>query len=158
VAAVRNCQACGWFWMSSLTTDLFAVRLHFHFYDVHFYDVLTLLRNPKNILTGVGGDEGSLNAFLPRRPVNEVAATGKKTGAFTGEERAAMREHVQELKAEARGGPADTKDGESAVLAKFAALPQPDRSIGGRLHTIIKANAPSLSPKTWPAQMGAAPV
>jgi len=60
-----------------------------------------------------------------------------------------MRERLQELKAEARGGPEDKADGESAVLAKFAALPQPDRAIGERLHAIIKANAPSLSPKTW---------
>src|ERR1700691_1751192 len=52
------CLACGWFWMSSLTTDLIAVRLHFH-----FYDVLTLLRNPRSILTGAGGDEGSVNAW-----------------------------------------------------------------------------------------------
>ena len=53
------CVACGWFWMSSLTTDLVAVRLHFH-----FYDVLTLLRNPRSVLTGAGGDEGTLNAWL----------------------------------------------------------------------------------------------
>ena len=53
-------------------------------------------------------------------------------------------------KAAARPGPrADKADGESAVLAKIAALPQPDRAMGERLHAIIKANAPALSPKTW---------
>ncbi len=67
-----------------------------------------------------------------------------------------MRERLQELKAERRPGRrADTAqgenkaDGESAVLAKIAALPQPDRAMGERLHAIIKANAPALSPKTW---------
>jgi uncharacterized protein YdhG (YjbR/CyaY superfamily) len=53
-----------------------------------------------------------------------------------------MRERVKELKA-------GEADGESAVLAKLAALPQPDRAIGERLHVIIKANAPELAPKTW---------
>jgi uncharacterized protein YdhG (YjbR/CyaY superfamily) len=77
-------------------------------------------------------------------------ATGKKPKGFTDEERDAMRERLQELKAEARrGGRADKADGESTVLAKIAALPQPDRTIGERLHAIIKANAPALSPKTW---------
>jgi uncharacterized protein YdhG (YjbR/CyaY superfamily) len=62
-----------------------------------------------------------------------------------------MRERLQELKADAHptGGRADKVDGESAVLAKIAALPQPDRAMGERLHAIIKANAPTLSPKTW---------
>ncbi len=53
-------------------------------------------------------------------------------------------------KAAARPGPrADKADGESAVLAKIAAMPEPDRAMGERLHAIIKANAPSLSPKVW---------
>src|SRR5262245_49911597 len=61
-----------------------------------------------------------------------------------------MRERLQELKADARRGRrADKADGESAVLAKIAALPQPDRAVGERLHAIIKTNAPALSPKTW---------
>jgi uncharacterized protein YdhG (YjbR/CyaY superfamily) len=68
-----------------------------------------------------------------------TTVTGKQPKGFTDEERVAMREHLQELKA----------DGESAVLAKIAALPQPDRVMGERLHAIIKANAPPLSPKTW---------
>jgi len=77
-------------------------------------------------------------------------ATGKKPEGFTDEERVAMRERVQELKADARRGRrADKADGESAVLAKIAALSQPDRAMGERLHVIIKANAPALLPKTW---------
>jgi uncharacterized protein YdhG (YjbR/CyaY superfamily) len=79
-----------------------------------------------------------------------TTATGKKPKGFTDEERAAMREHLQELKADARRGRRmDQGDGENAVLAKIAALPQPDRAIAERLHAIIKANAPALSPKTW---------
>lgn len=79
-----------------------------------------------------------------------TTATGKKPKGFTDEERIAMRERIQELKAEARRGRrADQADGESAVLAKIAALPQPDRAMCERLHVIIKANAPALSPKTW---------
>jgi uncharacterized protein YdhG (YjbR/CyaY superfamily) len=77
-------------------------------------------------------------------------ATAKKSKGFTHEERVAMRERLQELKADARRGRrADKADGEGAVLATIAALPQPDRAIGERLHAIIKANAPDLSPKTW---------
>ena len=61
-----------------------------------------------------------------------------------------MKERLQELKAEARRGRnADKADGESAVLAKIAALPQPDRALGERLHAIIKTNAPALSPRLW---------
>jgi len=79
-----------------------------------------------------------------------TAATGKMPTGFTDEERVAMRERLQEVKAEARrGSRAGRADGESAVLAKIAALPQPDRDMAERLHAIIKANAPALSPKTW---------
>jgi len=77
-------------------------------------------------------------------------AIGKKSKGFTDEERAAMRERAEELKAEARRGPrADKADGESAVLAKIAEMPEPDRAMAKRLHAIIKASAPALSPKTW---------
>src|SRR5437660_12797757 len=73
----------------------------------------------------------------------------KKLG-FTDEERAAMKEYLQEKKAAARRGPrADKADGESAVLAKIAAMPEPDRGLGERLHAIIKASAPALSPRLW---------
>jgi uncharacterized protein YdhG (YjbR/CyaY superfamily) len=79
-----------------------------------------------------------------------TTATGKKPTGFTDEERAAMKERIEELKAHGRRGRgAGQADGESAVLAKIAALPQPDRALAERLHTIIKANGPALSPKTW---------
>jgi hypothetical protein len=61
-----------------------------------------------------------------------------------------MKERAQAQQAEARRGPrADKADGESAVLAKIAEMPEPDRAMGERLHAIIKASAPALSPKTW---------
>src|SRR3989441_9323844 len=69
---------------------------------------------------------------------------------FTDEERLAMKERVQELKAAARRGPrADKADGESALLAKIAGMPEPDRAMGKRLHAIIKASAPALAPRLW---------
>lgn len=67
---------------------------------------------------------------------------------FTAEERAAMKERVRELKAAARAGK-DRVDGESAVLARIAEMPEPDRTMAERLHAIIKASAPTLIPKTW---------
>src|SRR5579884_1999908 len=78
------------------------------------------------------------------------STTGKASKGFTDEERAAMRERAQELKAAARRGPrAGKADGESAVLAKIAEMPDADRAMAERLHAIIKASAPSLSPRTW---------
>ena len=74
----------------------------------------------------------------------------KDKQAFTDEERAAMKERAQELKAEARrGSRAGKADGESDVLAKIAEMPEPDRAMAKRLHALIKANAPVLAPKTW---------
>ena len=79
-----------------------------------------------------------------------TTAAGKKVEGFTDEERAAMKERVQELKAAARRGQrGDKVDAESAVLAKIADMPEPDRVMGERLHAIIKANAPALSPRLW---------
>ena len=75
-------------------------------------------------------------------------ATRKSAKGFTDEERAAMKARAQELKAEARANK-DKADGESAVLAAIAALKEPDRAMAKRLHAIIKASAPDLSPKTW---------
>jgi uncharacterized protein YdhG (YjbR/CyaY superfamily) len=73
-----------------------------------------------------------------------------KSKGFTADERAAMKERVQELQAEARRGPrSDRAEGERDVLAKIAEMPEPDRSMATRLHAIIKATAPELSPKTW---------
>jgi uncharacterized protein YdhG (YjbR/CyaY superfamily) len=74
--------------------------------------------------------------------------TGKKSKGFTAEERAAMKERAQELKAEARGEK-DRAAGEKAVLAKIAEMPGPDRAMAKRLHAIIKDSAPDLSPRTW---------
>ena len=85
-----------------------------------------------------------------QKSAKSTTAIGKTFKGFTDEERVAMKERVQELKAAARRGPrADKADGESAVLAKIAEMPEPDRAIGKRLHAIIKASAPALSPKLW---------
>ena len=85
-----------------------------------------------------------------RKSANSITATGKKSKGFTDEERAAMKERAQELKAEARRGTrAGKADGESDVLAKIAEMPEPDRAMAKRLHAIIKASAAALSPKTW---------
>jgi uncharacterized protein YdhG (YjbR/CyaY superfamily) len=85
-----------------------------------------------------------------QRSAESSTAIGEKSKGFTDEERAAMRERAQELKAEARRSPrADKADGESAVLAKIAEMQGPDRAMAKRLHAIIKASAPALSPKTW---------
>jgi uncharacterized protein YdhG (YjbR/CyaY superfamily) len=81
-----------------------------------------------------------------QKSAKSTTAIGKKFKGFTGEERGAMKDRVQELKAAAR---ADKADGESAVLAKIAELPGPDRALGKRLHAIIKASAPALSPRLW---------
>ena len=75
----------------------------------------------------------------------ERKPTKKASKGFTAEERAAMRERAHELEAP-RAGKAD---GESALLEKIAAMPEPDRVIGERLHAIIKANAPALKPRLW---------
>ncbi len=77
-----------------------------------------------------------------QKPAKSTTASGKKSTGFTAEERAAMKERVRELAA-------DKADGESAVLAKIAEMPEPDRAMGTRLHAIIKANVPALSPRTW---------
>ena len=74
----------------------------------------------------------------------KTTATKKRYEGFTDEEKAAMRERARELKAAA--GKADE---ESAVLAKIAAMQAPDRALGKRLHAIVKASAPALSPKLW---------
>jgi uncharacterized protein YdhG (YjbR/CyaY superfamily) len=72
----------------------------------------------------------------------------KKSDGFTAEERAAMRERAKELKAEERANK-NRAAGESAVLAKIAEMPEADRAMAERLHEIVKASAPKLSPKTW---------
>jgi uncharacterized protein YdhG (YjbR/CyaY superfamily) len=79
-----------------------------------------------------------------QKSAKSTAASGKKSKGFTAEERAAMKERAQELKAEARKA-----DGESALLAKIGEMPESDRALAERLHAIVKAGAPALSPKTW---------
>ena len=73
-----------------------------------------------------------------------MSPANKKITGFTDEEKAAMREHVLELKAQALG-----EDGEKMILAKLAQMPEPDRGMGKKLHTIVRANAPNLMPKLW---------
>jgi uncharacterized protein YdhG (YjbR/CyaY superfamily) len=85
-----------------------------------------------------------------RKSAKSTTATDKTSEGFTDEERAAIKQRAKELKAEARRGPRTGKtDGESAVLAKLAELPEADRAMAERLHAVIKASAPSLTPKTW---------
>ena len=80
----------------------------------------------------------------PPKPRRSAATAARKSGGFTADERAAMKERVQELKAEA-----DKADGEGAVLAKIAEMSELDRSMARRVHAVVKASAPALSPKTW---------
>ena len=85
-----------------------------------------------------------------QKSAKSTTAIEKTFEGFTDEERVAMKERVQELKAAARRGPrADKADGESAVLAKIAEMPGPDRALAERLHAIIKAGAPALAPRLW---------
>jgi hypothetical protein len=77
-----------------------------------------------------------------QKSAKSTTAVSKKVEGFTDEERGAMKDRVQELKA-------DTADGESAVLAKIAEMQEPDRSMGKRLHAVIKASATALSPRLW---------
>jgi uncharacterized protein YdhG (YjbR/CyaY superfamily) len=86
-----------------------------------------------------------------QKSAKRTTANGKTSKGFTDEERAAMKERAQELKAEARRSSRASKkaDGESDVLAKIAEMQGPDRAMAKRLHAIIKASAPALSPKTW---------
>jgi len=81
---------------------------------------------------------------VTQKSAKSATARTKTSKGFTAEERAAMNERAQELKAEARKA-----DGESALLAKIAEMPEPDRAMAKRLHEIVKASAPGLSPKTW---------
>jgi uncharacterized protein YdhG (YjbR/CyaY superfamily) len=79
-----------------------------------------------------------------QKSAKSTTATGKASKGLTAEERAAMKERLQELKAEA-----EKADGESALLAKIAEMPKPDRVLAERIHAIVKESAPDLSPKTW---------
>src|SRR3989449_10872348 len=77
-----------------------------------------------------------------QKSTKTTSATGRKFKGFTEEEHGAMRERVQELRE-------DKGDGEGAVLAKIAEMQEPDRTMGKRLHAIIKESAPALSPRLW---------
>ena len=77
-----------------------------------------------------------------QKSAKSTTATSKKFKGFTDEEHGAMKDRIQELRA-------DKADGEGAVLAKIAEMPEPDRTMGKRLHAIIKASAPALSPRLW---------
>jgi hypothetical protein len=81
---------------------------------------------------------------VKQKSVKSTTTTKKRYDGFTDEERGAMKERVKEMKAAA-----EAADGESAVLAKIAEMPEPDRAMGKRLHAIIKASAPALSPRLW---------
>lgn len=83
-----------------------------------------------------------------QKTTSGAAANDKQTAGFTDEERAAMKERAKELKAEARGKKKKA-DGESDVLEKIAEMSEPDRTMAERIHAIVKASAPDLSPKTW---------
>jgi uncharacterized protein YdhG (YjbR/CyaY superfamily) len=86
----------------------------------------------------------------PQQSAKTTTATDQRFEGLTDVERAAMKERTKELKTAARRGPrAGKADGEREVLAKIAELPEPDRAMAERLHAIIRASAPALSPKTW---------
>jgi uncharacterized protein YdhG (YjbR/CyaY superfamily) len=85
-----------------------------------------------------------------QKSATSASAAGKRYEGFSDEERAAMTDRVQEMKvAPRRGARVDKADAEAAVLEKIATMPAPDRALGERLHAIIKASAPALSPTLW---------
>ncbi len=84
-----------------------------------------------------------------QQSIETTTPAGKKFEGFTDEERAAMKERAQELKPSRRSPRAVKADGESEVLAKIAEMPEADRALAERLHALIKATAPGLSPRTW---------
>jgi uncharacterized protein YdhG (YjbR/CyaY superfamily) len=85
-----------------------------------------------------------------QKSATSTTAIDKTSEGFTDEERAAMKDRARELRAEGRRGPrADKADGERDVLAKIAEMPERDRAMAERIHAIVKASAPALSPKTW---------
>ena len=85
-----------------------------------------------------------------QKSAKSTTAKNKTSGAFTDEERAAIKERAREERAAARRGPRAAKaDGESDVLAKIADMRETDRAMAERIHAVIKASAPALSPRTW---------
>jgi uncharacterized protein YdhG (YjbR/CyaY superfamily) len=85
-----------------------------------------------------------------KKSATSSTSESTKYGGFTDDEKEAMQERARELKASARRGSRSSKaDGEAEALAKIAEMPEPDRGIAERLHTLITTSAPTLSPKTW---------
>ena len=85
-----------------------------------------------------------------QKSAKSTTAAKKRYEGFTAEEKGAMQDRVQEMKVEGlRGSRADKADGESELLAKISELPPTDRNMAKRLHAVIKASAPVLSPKLW---------
>jgi uncharacterized protein YdhG (YjbR/CyaY superfamily) len=100
-------------------------------------------------MTGSSTQEETMSAQkATQKSAKSTTAVDKKSQRFTEEERAAMRERARELKAEARADK-NRAEGERDVLAKIAEMPKPDRVLAERLHAIVNASAPALSPKTW---------
>jgi uncharacterized protein YdhG (YjbR/CyaY superfamily) len=83
-----------------------------------------------------------------QKTTKSTTAKDETAKGFSAEERAAMKERAKELKAEARTQQ-DKAAGERDVLAKIAEMPEPDRAMAERIHAVVKASAPGLSPKTW---------
>ena len=84
-----------------------------------------------------------------QKPAKSTAATDETSEGFTDEERAAIKERAQELTAAKRRGRSGKADEESAVLAKIAEMPEPDRAMAEQLPAVIKASAPALSSRLW---------
>src|SRR5437867_7214969 len=96
-------------------------------------------------MLGEPAQEATMSAEkTAQKSAKSATASGKTSKGWTAEERAAAKAYAQERKAEARG-----EHDERAALAAIAAMPKPDRTLAERLHAIIKASAPDLSPKTW---------
>jgi uncharacterized protein YdhG (YjbR/CyaY superfamily) len=83
-----------------------------------------------------------------KTPAKNTSAKGEAPTGFTAQERAAMKERAKELKAEERAAK-DRAAGERDLLAKIAEMPNQDRTMAERIHAVVTANAPELSPKTW---------
>jgi uncharacterized protein YdhG (YjbR/CyaY superfamily) len=93
--------------------------------------------------------KGQTMTTATKKSARSAAATGQNFEAFTAEERAAMKEHAEEMKTAARRGSRSKADGEADVLAKIAEMPGSDRAMAERIHAIVKANAPDLTPRLW---------
>jgi uncharacterized protein YdhG (YjbR/CyaY superfamily) len=100
---------------------------------------------------GEPAEEGTMSAKkATQKYAKSTTASDTTSERWTDEERAAMKDRAQEVRAAKRGGArAGKADGERDVLAKIAEMPEPDRVMGERIHAVIKASAPELSPRLW---------